>query len=214
MELELSDDICVMTLPDTGLKPANLTVSGTVVDVDGKPVEGVRVQCNGSGQPNSNVKSDKEGKFTFDAICEGRLTLHAYQQKGVEYLAASVNTEGGAQDVTVVLSPQGSGSRYVPRKPAPLVGRPLPDLSAYGIELAADPNQVLVCVWDWRQRPSRHLVRELTAQAEALAQQSVQVVLLNADPADRAPLDAWLKEYNVPFPCGVIGKDPDRKSVV
>jgi protocatechuate 3,4-dioxygenase beta subunit len=208
--IEALDDLKSITVPDIALKLANLSTSGKVVDVDDKPVEGVRIQCYGSGQPSANVVTDKEGKFTFDAVCEGRLTLHAYRQKGGEYLYANVNTEGGAKDIAVVLSPQGSQGRSAVKRPSPLAGRALPELSGYGVALAADPNQVLVCVWDWQQRPSRHLVRELTAQAEAIAKQSVQVVLLNGEPAERAKLDAWLSESKILIPCGVIEKDAEK----
>jgi protocatechuate 3,4-dioxygenase beta subunit len=210
-DIEALDDGLQVTVPDIALKLANLSVSGKVVDVDDKPVEGVRIQCYGTGQPSDNTLTDKDGNFTFNAVCEGRLTLHAYQQKGGQYLYANVNTEGGAKDITVVLAPQSSSGRNVSRKPASLVGRPLSDLSAFGVELAAEPNRVLVCVWEWRQRPSRHFVRELTALKEMLSTQEIQVVLLNADPTDRAPLDAWLKEYSIPFTaCGVIDKDADK----
>ena len=208
--LELSQDSFETTVPDTALKLANLTVTGQVVDEDGNPLEGVNLHCYGAGQPSANVRTDKDGRFVFDAVCQGDLSVQANYQKGGEYMYSNIRTEGGAQEVTIVLSPQSSGGRFVPRQPASLVGKPLPDLSGYGIKLEGQAGPALVCVWDWRQRPSRYMVRQLAERAGALAERSVQVVLLNGESTEREPLDAWLADFDIPFVCGVITIDPEN----
>ncbi|HDS84590.1 MAG TPA: carboxypeptidase regulatory-like domain-containing protein [Phycisphaerales bacterium] len=142
--LELSQDSFETTVPDTALKLANLTVTGQVVDEDGNPLEGVNLHCYGAGQPSANVRTDKDGRFVFDAVCQGDLSVQANYQKGGEYMYSNIRTEGGAQEVTIVLSPQSSGGRFVPRQPASLVGKPLPDLSGYGIKLEGQAGPALV----------------------------------------------------------------------
>lgn len=210
VNLELPTDGDVVTASDTVLKLANLSVSGKVVDEDGNPLEGVNLHCYGSGQPSAQARTGTDGTFVFDAVCQGDLSIQANYQKDGEYMYSNVRTEGGAQEVTIVLGPQSSGGGYVPRRPAPLVGKLLPDLSGYGIELEGQAGPVLVCVWDWRQRPSRYMVRQLAERAGALAERSVQVVLLNGESTEREPLDAWLADFDIPFVCGVIAIDPDN----
>ena len=197
-----------ITASEITLKHANLSVSGTIVDEDGSPVQGVRLHMHGTGQPSGNAVSDSEGKFAFDAVCEGTLRITAWHHTANEQLHANVQTEGGAQDITIILAPPEQLGGFIPRRPGSLVGEPLPDLSGYGIELAEESSPVLVCVWDWRQRPSRHLVQQLADRAEALARRSVQVVLLNAEPTDRDPLEAWLSNADIPLACGIIETDP------
>ena len=51
------------------LKAANLKLSGQVLDADNKPVAGAYVSLYGEGQPNGNVRTDRDGRFTLDRVC-------------------------------------------------------------------------------------------------------------------------------------------------
>jgi protocatechuate 3,4-dioxygenase beta subunit len=210
VNLEFPTDGDRVTVPDTMLKLANLSVSGKVVDEDGNPLEGVNLFGYGPGQPRAQARTGTDGTFVFDAVCQGDLAIQASYQKDGEYMYSDVRTEGGAQDVTIVLSPQRSGGRFVPRQPAPLVGKLLPDLSGYGVELQGQAGPVLVCVWDWRQRPSRAMVRQLAERADALAERSIQVVLLNGEPTEPQPMKAWLADFDIPFACGIIADEAEK----
>ncbi len=210
VNLEFPTDGDRVTVPDTMLKLANLSVSGKVVDEDGNPLEGVDLFGYGSGQPSAQARTGTDGTFVFDAVCQGDLSIQASYQKGGEYMYSNTRTEGGARDVTIVLSPQRSGGRFMPRQPAPLVGKLLPDLSAYGVELQGQAGPVLVCVWDWRQRPSRAMVRQLAERADALAERSIQVVLLNGEPTEPQLMKAWLADFDIPFACGIIADEAEK----
>jgi formylglycine-generating enzyme required for sulfatase activity/protocatechuate 3,4-dioxygenase beta subunit len=80
-----------------------LTVSGIVVDVNGKPVADIGVYCHGKGQPGSSTVTDANGKFKLDGIFKGRVTVMA----GKYQLYGSVDVEAGANNIKVVLDNKG-----------------------------------------------------------------------------------------------------------
>jgi hypothetical protein len=200
---EIEADTSV-TVEDIVLQTADQKLSGQVVDVDGKGLANVSLHCYGEGQPTLNGKTDNEGKFAFDAVCAGQISISANYRQGTDYLYGNVRTEGGAEDVTVVVTQQGGSQRYVPKTPPSLVGKPLPDLSACGAAIPADADSVLVYAWDLNQRPSRHFLKQLAAEAEWLKEKGVSVFLLNTVPADKATLDTWLAENEIHYPCGIM----------
>jgi hypothetical protein len=79
------------------LMPANLKLSGQVLDADDKPVAGCYVNLNGDGQPGGNTRTDREGRFKFDHVCEGSLQLSA-NDRGT---FGNISAEGG--DTNVIL---------------------------------------------------------------------------------------------------------------
>jgi hypothetical protein len=62
--------------PTFVLKHADRILAGRVLDTDGKPVAGAEVDFRGDGQPqNSKTKTDSEGKFFTDTVCEGEVRV-------------------------------------------------------------------------------------------------------------------------------------------
>ena len=92
-----SADAGRMELDPFDLKPANLKLAGQVLDVDDKPVAGANVNISGDGQPNGNTRSDREGKFQFERVCEGLVRIFANNQGS----SGNISAEGG--DTNVVL---------------------------------------------------------------------------------------------------------------
>lgn len=138
------------------LAVADLSVSGLVVDVDDKPVANARVYCYGEGQQHRSTQTDTDGKFTLEKICEGLIRITA-SVSGKTRLYGNIQTEGGATDVKVVISERPSATRYIPKQPPSLGGKPLPNLKDFKIELSpadATDKKLLVCFWDMNQRPS------------------------------------------------------------
>ncbi len=76
---------------------ANLKLAGQVLDADDKPVAGAYVNLSGEGQPNANTRTDREGRFRFEHVCEGPAQLSANSQRSF----GNVSAEGG--DTNVVL---------------------------------------------------------------------------------------------------------------
>lgn len=67
------------------LKRANLKIAGQVFDAAGKPLAGAQIMFSGKGQPvkwgrqqMGYTKTDSEGKFSFDTICDAPLRINAF----------------------------------------------------------------------------------------------------------------------------------------
>ena len=93
------------------------------------------------------------------------------------------------------------------REPDSLVGKHLPELKAFNIDLSQTSTQsevVLVCFFDMNQRPSRRCIGQLTKQANQLKQKGVTVVAVQASKVDENTLNKWVKDYNIPFQVGMI----------
>jgi len=189
---------------------ANLSVSGVVVDTEGKPIAGARVYASGEGQSYRSVQTDAEGKFTIEKVIAGSIRLRAS-------FGGSVQTEGGAKDVKIVMGRRPTTVSppvpSIPKQPLSLVGKPLPDLKDLKIELSpADANDkmILVCFWDMEQRPSRYTITELAKQAEKLKEKGLTIVSVQASIVDEEVLNQWVKEQNIPLPVGRITADVDK----
>jgi hypothetical protein len=212
---ELNMDDIVENRLDVGaitLAIANLSISGRVVDDQDKPVAGARLSCHGDGQPYRNTMTDAEGKFTIENVCAGKIRISA-NKSGATRLSGSIETDGGAKDVTIRISQRSVSTRYQPRRPPSLVGRPLPDMKDLNLNPSPgeiDGKIVLVCFWDMEQRPSRRCVTLLAKQAGQLKEKDVVVVVVQTTKMDPNTLDKWVKKYKIPFPVGMIQGDVEK----
>lgn len=86
--------------PTFVLKRANLKIAGQVLGVAEKPLAGAEVYFMGKGQPmNSedkwgqqpwcNTKTDSDGRFSFDTVCDAPLRVYA------DYRGVNLNGGGG-----------------------------------------------------------------------------------------------------------------------
>ena len=190
---------------------ANLSVTGIVVDVNDKPISGARLWTDGEGQPNHNVRTDAEGKFTIDKVCTGDLRIFA-TVRGENPPGGYARTYGGATDVRIVVKdiPSPDRQRIVPKTPPSLVGNPLPSLENMNIRLDADNVQsktILVCFFNMNQRPSRNCITQLAKQAEHLKEKGVTVITVHVSNVGENTLNGWVKKNNIPFPVGMIQDD-------
>lgn len=200
-------DVGVLTLP-----LANLSVTGVVVDANDKPVVGARIYCSGQNQPNRNIQTNSEGKFTLDKVCAGNIRISA-NTSGKTQLYGNIQTEGGATNVKIVVRETSSSSRYVPLQPPSLIGKSLPELKDLKVNLSpADANDkmMLVCFFDMEQRPSRYCIIQLAKQAEQLKQKGATVVAVQASKVDENALNEWVKKNNISFPIGMIQGDVEK----
>ena len=88
--------------PPLVLKIANRKLAGRVLGTDGKPVAGVQVCMRGEGQPNGNAITDADGRFAFDAVCEGAVTVNA-NSKGA---SGQAEVMGGDMNVVIRFNAQ------------------------------------------------------------------------------------------------------------
>jgi hypothetical protein len=95
----------------------------------------------------------------------------------------------------------------------PLSGKPLPELSAPGIDIM--PEQIadgirLICFFDMNQRPSRNCITQLAKQAEQLKEKGTTVVAVQASKVSKNTLYDCIKENEIPFPVGMIQGDEEK----
>ena len=191
------------------LQVANSQLAGQVVDSDEKPVVRANVYMYGRGQPNTSVRTDNNGRFKFDEVCEGSVQLSANARNS----HGSARAEAGDTNVVIHLGVNQSYSLAEARpQRASLKGKPLPDLAA--VELAADAapagKPVLLCLFDIGQRPSRRLARLLADQHEALKQKGITVLGLQAAVTPADSLKEWKQANPVPFPVGRVAEKTDK----
>ena len=202
VQTEIGDD----AVPDIELQPANLTVTGVVVDTDGNGVKDVAVYAYGSGQQHRQARTGEDGRFTIDQVCAGEIHINASTSNPRQH--GSVRAEGGATDVQVVLGETAEARPPAPRLADSLVGKPLPDLEplfrATQLPGTPDDNRILVCFWDMNQRPSRHCLKQLAARAAEFTDRSVTVLTVHAAPAEVETLQQWLDTAGISLPVGMV----------
>jgi hypothetical protein len=192
------------------LREALLKVTGTVVDVNDVPVAGVRLYCYGDGQPDrSEIITDSKGQFTIDKVCEGRMQISA-NTNGNPYRYGFMQTEGGATDVKIVISQQGTSSRRMPRKPASLTGKVIPPVDNLGINEDINDKPLLLCFFDIQQRPSRQVLKDLAGMASGLKEKGVVLLGVHGSPMEKQQLDEQIKKMGAAFPVGMIGADEEK----
>jgi protocatechuate 3,4-dioxygenase beta subunit len=194
----------------TELQPATESISGVVVDAEGKPAARVPVFLNGKrdkAQPHKSTATDANGLFVINRICKGPVRLQASfvsDPGGAGFLDA----EGGGKDVKIII-----GKDLVHTKHAELENKKLPELKELGIELAqADVNDkmLLICFFDFQQRASRNMIKELAEREANLKDKGVIVAGVQASKISQNTLNEWIKQYKISFPVGQIADDEEK----
>ena len=103
--------------PPLVLKIADRKLAGRVLGTDGKPVAGVQVYMRGEGQPNNNAITDADGRFAFDAVCEGAVTVSA----NLTGAAGQADAMGGDTNVVIRFDAR-NRVNYVMAAPQTLTG--------------------------------------------------------------------------------------------
>jgi len=84
------------------LRKPILSVSGVVVDDNGKPVAGIEVGTRGNDQPDCRTQTDTQGKFTLQGMCRGHAEIAAKLGRA---LYGTIETQAGRQDVRLIVRP-------------------------------------------------------------------------------------------------------------
>lgn len=82
------------------LKLADRKLAGRVLGTNGEPAAGVQVWMHGEGQPNGNAFTDADGRFVFDAVCEGAVSVSA----NYNGISGSAEAMGGNTNLTIHLN--------------------------------------------------------------------------------------------------------------
>ena len=88
-------------------------------------------------------------------------------------------------------------------------GDPLPDLAPLGLgsDVAPTHTPILLCLFDSQQRPSRHLLRQVTEEHEALRQKGLRVLGVQAAVIDSRSFQQWKGSNAFPFPMGQAAQE-------
>jgi len=191
---------------------ADMQITGTVIDIDGKAVADARLNVYAEGQPdNCQAVSDKDGKFVFEKVCKGMVRISASCQVGSVRKQAYVETEAGATDIKVVVMEGTSQTTYAAKSLPSLKGKEIPDMSEFAVKPdLAESGMLLMCFFDMSQRPSRYCVKELTAKSEMLTEKGVTVVLIQAIGVQEQALQEWSSENNITQMTAMIGEDEEK----
>jgi protocatechuate 3,4-dioxygenase beta subunit len=190
-------------LPAFVLRVADKLIAGQVVNAQDKPVSGVNVSLSGDGQPETYATTDSKGHFSVK-VCDGEIRLFASGQNGY----ANTSVEAGDTNIVLALSTSGMAEMRPSPKRFSLIGKPLPDLTAFGLSANAAPEgrPLLLCLLDADQRPSRRIARLLADQCPSLSQQGVTVLAIQAVPTSAETLQTWTNSTPMPFALGCVAE--------
>jgi Carboxypeptidase regulatory-like domain len=186
---------------------ADRRLAGQVLDADEKPVVGAWVYMYGQGQPNGSIRSDNQGRFAFDQVCEGQIQVSASAQSSY----GSARAEAGDTNVLIRLGLNEPFGREAPARVS-LTGKPLPDLTTVNLSADAVPTgkPVLLCLFDIEQRPSRRIARLLNEQQGALQQKGIVVLGVQAAVTTDEAFKEWKDTSPVSFPVGRLTGKTDK----
>jgi hypothetical protein len=202
----------LVTVPPFALTPADVSVSGVVLDANGHPAARIPIflgSPRGSDQPSRTTATDAQGRFVINRVCKGPLTIQA-DFGGSPGGSGKMVAEGGDQNVKIVLEQE-----EVQTHRASLLGKPLPELTEFGLRSASEVagrRRVLLCFWDVNQRPSRNCVQQLARSANLLASKNVVVVLAQSPVVPDRMIVDWMRKYRVAFPTGRVTTSPEMLS--
>jgi hypothetical protein len=162
----------------------------------------------GFGRDRKTV-TDAEGRFRFEhvrtLIRDGRGELRyaprgweLHYQETVQFV--QFNKGEKAKQVNLVVQPQLKHARS-------LINRSLPQF--HGIDVTFDLKHalgkpMLVCFFDFGQRPSRHCILQLTQQATALRKKGLELIAVQCSGVPQESLTAWAEEQGIAFPVGTL----------
>jgi hypothetical protein len=196
-----------VNIPPIKLLPADVSISGVVVDKDGNPAANVPIFIHGYrrfDQPERSASTDSQGRFVVNRICKGPLSLQANFSSSPGG-SGNLYAQGGDKDVRVVL-----GQKLVHTGYTTLVGKSLPDISGFEFEPIiekTDNTRLLICFFDCNQRPSRYCVAQLNRKAKQLREQGVYVVCIQASRLPKKGLNDWRRKDRIFLPIGMVGDD-------
>jgi len=101
-------------------------------------------------------------------------------------------------------------------KPKPLLRKQLPDITELVINLEpseVDNKKMLICFFDYQQRPSRNCIMQIARQSEQLKEQGIAIFAVQASQVDQNTLNNWQKENAFEFPIDMIQTDEKKTKI-
>jgi len=176
----------------------NLNLNNTQITDDGlmflKDLPNLRnIRVMGTGVTNAGLEKFKQISASKSVKANIRMKIISTKERGME----TVESE----------------SSQIMGKPPSLLGRPLPNFKSIELKFIPEDTKekgISICFFDMNQRPSRNCIMRLAKQAEQLKRKGVTVVIVQASKIDENTLNEWVKNYNIPFPVGMVQGDEEK----
>jgi protocatechuate 3,4-dioxygenase beta subunit len=192
-----------VTIPDMKLVTLDAFISGVVLDENNNPVARKPVfvgSVSGGAHIGRGTSTDEQGRFKFDRIAEGPVTLQSGFGQGAD--AAYIYAHSG-DNVTIKLG--NHFKNYMP--PFSLVGSQLPNLRVLGMGFdykGLKNKKTLVIFVDYTNRPSQIVIDLLKRRQLELRRSKLEVVCIQVAPVDEGDFAAWKKENKISFPIYIL----------
>ncbi|MCU0913330.1 MAG: carboxypeptidase regulatory-like domain-containing protein [Planctomycetes bacterium] len=168
------------------------------------------IELKEDGEYNLLFSPDKLAATIVYDVPVGRKDVYVLRAWKVSHSAISetivFDDDPSRKEVDLVVRPD-------PASAPPLAGGPLPGFDGIGIKLAPEQIQgkrVLVCFFDWEQRPSRNSVLQLAKQAEALRGKGIAIAAVQTTKGNDAELLKWAADNGIAFPVGSLQGDQEE----
>ncbi len=170
---------------------------------------------------------DKDGSFRIDDVPQGEYILYV-QAYDISGRNAPMNNEEIAslsKQFSVSELPAGRSDEPLELGELELVitgdavakqsliGKSLPDFKDITTEFSKDKAQgkpVLICFWDYEQRPSRSCILELNKKASDLKKEGIELIAIHISKIEKETLDSWLRENEITLPMGTAGDNESK----
>ena len=108
-----------------------------------------------------------------------------------------------------------TGTRYVQAENEikSLIGKPIPALTDLGIGLKKEKienKRMLICLFDYEQRPSRNCIIELNKKENEFEKNDILIFAADVSKTDKKTMNEWIKENKISFPVVAIESDTEK----
>jgi hypothetical protein len=159
--------------------------------------------------------TDTEGRFRFDHI---RTLMRTDRQEPVFGPRIWELSYGDTSQTIKFLS--GKTVKHLDlvirpdlKEAASLVGKPLPDYTGIDLDLNQDrfrDKRLLICFFDYEQRPARRCVLQLNERYRQLQRQGVEIVAVQVSKTSEDDMAQWVKTTNISVPVATVAGDLDE----
>ncbi|MFC1633774.1 carboxypeptidase regulatory-like domain-containing protein [Planctomycetota bacterium] len=159
--------------------------------------------------------TDSKGRFRFEHI---RTLIRNVRQRSV-FEPRTWELSYGETSQTVKFLP-GETVKHLDlvirpnlAKAASLTGKSLPDYTGINIDFSQDrfrDKRLLLCFFDYAQRPARHCILQLNDRLAQLQEQDIKVLAVQTSETAGNTLDQWIRKMNITILVDTVTGDIDE----
>ena len=161
------------------------------------------------------TRTDSEGRFRFEHI---RTLIRTNRQRPIlEPRIWELRSGDASQPVKFLPGETVKHIELVIRpdlaKATPLKGKSLPGYTGINIDLNQDrfkDRTLLMCFFDYEQRPARRYVLQLNGRHKQLKEQGVEIVAVQVSKTSENEIAQWVKTTNISIPVATVIGDLDE----